>query len=113
GVSGKLDGEMTARSGLVFYENLLSPNFRESVGDDAGADIRTAAGRESDQQPHRTRRIGLRPCDARQRRQHRSARCKLQKPSSWDPHDETPGAGHIGTGAKLSLFARLRLVRRL
>src|SRR5262249_14907157 len=96
---------MTARSGLVFDEDLLAPNFRESIGNDAGADIRTAAGRESNQQPHRTRRIGLRPCNARQRRQHRSACSNLQKLSSRDPHDETLGAGHIGTGAKLSLGA--------
>jgi hypothetical protein len=64
-MSGNLDGKMTARSGLVFYNDLLSPNFRESVGNDARADIGSAARRESNQQPHRTRRVSLRARGAR------------------------------------------------
>jgi hypothetical protein len=34
------------------------------MGNDTPGDIRPAAWRESDQESHRSRRIGLRPCDA-------------------------------------------------
>jgi hypothetical protein len=113
GVSGNIDGEMAAGSGFVFYDDLLSPKLRESVGNDAGADIGSAARRESDQQSHRTRRVDLGVRGARQRRK-RSSPCRhMQKISSWQLHDETPGADHTRSTAKLSLFAQLRLVRRV
>jgi hypothetical protein len=40
---------MTAGAGLVFYDDLLSPDLREPIGKDTRADIRSAARRESDQ----------------------------------------------------------------
>jgi len=48
-VSGDLNREMTARAGFVFYDNLLSPDLGEPVGDDTRADIGSAARRETDQ----------------------------------------------------------------
>src|SRR5271157_1632761 len=83
---------MTTRSGFVFYDDLLSPKLREPVGNDARADIGSAARRESDDQPHRTRRIDLRVRGARQRRKQGSPCCNVQKVSSGQLHDGTPGA---------------------
>jgi hypothetical protein len=112
GVSGNVDGEMAASSGFVFYDDLLSPNLREPVGNDAGAHVGSATRRESDQQSHWTRWVDLRVCGARQRRKRGSPCRHMQKMSSRQLHDETPGAGHTRSTAKLSLFAWLRLVRQ-
>src|SRR5580704_4203325 len=80
---------MTACSRLIFYGDLLSPNFRQPIGNDTPGDIRPATWRESDQESHRPRRIGLRPCDRGRRRERGSARRQMQKLSAGKFHSIT------------------------
>ena len=71
---GNINGEMAASARLVFDNDLLPPDFREPIGNDARADIGPAARRKSDQQPHRTCRVDLRVSGAGHRRKHGSPR---------------------------------------
>jgi len=88
-VSGNFDGEMTACSRLIFYCDLLSSNLRQPIGNNAPGDIRPATWWESDQESHRSRRIGLRPCDQGRRRERGSGRCQKQKVSAGKFHSIT------------------------
>jgi hypothetical protein len=48
-MSSNFNGNMTTCPRLIFYDNLLSPNLRQPIGDDTGTDIRSTTRRESDQ----------------------------------------------------------------
>ena len=86
------DGEMTAfllQASMAFHGDLLSPNLRQPIGNDTPGDIRPAAWRESDQESHWSRRIGLRHRDRGRRWECGSARCQMQKLSAGKFHSIT------------------------
>src|SRR5262249_59344878 len=64
--------------------------IRERWSYEADRDADGAASREADDDAHRPRRIGLRPRDARHRRQRGSARCQVQKISAGKFHWRLP-----------------------
>jgi len=66
--------DIAAGTRSVFDDELLTKPFRQPLPDDACRDVGRAGRTEGHDQPHRPRRIGLRPCDARDGRQRGSAR---------------------------------------
>jgi hypothetical protein len=57
-----------------------------------GGDVSPASGGKPDNQAHRSRRIGLRPCHARRNRERGSTRCDVQKLTTWKFHHLAPSA---------------------
>jgi hypothetical protein len=55
----------------------LAEALGQPLTDQAREDVRRAAPGKADDDAHRPRRIGLRPSDARDGRQHGSARCQM------------------------------------
>src|SRR5262249_55716214 len=65
---------------------LLAEPLREPLTYQARRDVRTASGREANNDAHRPRRIGLCPSEARDGRQRGSARCEMEKISAGEIH---------------------------
>src|SRR5262249_60488939 len=64
--------------------DLWAEPLRQPLTDQACSEINRATRRERRDQPYRTRRIGLRPCDVRRKRQRGSARGQMQKISAGE-----------------------------
>ncbi len=82
----------------VFDDERLAEPLLQPLSDQARADVAGAAGSETDDDAHRPRRIGLRPCDARHRRHRHGAHCETQKSTARKLHgtpskDKSPSAG--------------------
>src|SRR5262249_4906360 len=69
---------------------LLPERFAEFLSRNPREDIGASAGREWHNHAHCTRRIGLRPREARDGRQRGSARGQMQKISAGEVHFEPP-----------------------
>src|SRR6516225_6907891 len=89
-----LHADIAGRAGPVLNDKLLSQMIRQVVADDARDDVVGAAGRKRDDPAHRPRRIGLRPRDARDARQHGSACGQTEKISAGKFHFAPPFASH-------------------
>src|SRR5262249_24610929 len=63
-------------------DKLLSEPLRQPLADEARVNVVLPAGGEADNNAHRPRRIGLRPCEARDGRQRGSDGGKMQKLSA-------------------------------
>src|SRR5262249_41991583 len=68
----------------------LGETLRQPLSNQAREDVRRAARGEADDHAHRPRRIGLRPRDARDARQHGSACGQMQKCTAWKFHRALP-----------------------
>ena len=63
----------------VVDDELLAQPFREPLRDEARGDVGRTAGGKADDDAHRPRRIGLRPCEARNGWRCDGACCKTEK----------------------------------
>ena len=59
-MGGNIEREPGAGAGPVLDNDLLAPDLRQPVGDDARGQIRAAAGRKPDHQTHDPARPALR-----------------------------------------------------
>src|SRR5215831_16249274 len=82
GLRDVFGGDVAAGARLVLDHELLTEAFRQMLPGKSRNDVRRAAGWERDDQTYWSRRIGLRPSDARKNLQRSSARGQMQKPSS-------------------------------
>src|SRR5215472_2887202 len=71
------DKAVAARTILHHYR--LAPARGQTLGKQTGCGIAGAASAKRQDEAHRPRRIGLRPCDVRQGRQRGSARGQIQE----------------------------------
>ena len=71
----------------VFDDDLLMENLAQARRQDASIGVDGPSGRERHQHGDRPRRVGLRPRDARDRRQRSRARGQMQKTSARKFHD--------------------------
>src|SRR5262245_62765425 len=74
----RLSAQISASAAPVLYDKWLAEPFREPLTDQTREDVGRAAGAPPDDDAHRPRRIGLRPCRTRHLRQRGSARGELQ-----------------------------------
>jgi hypothetical protein len=70
---------------VIDHEWLAEP-FRQPLTHEARENVLRAAGGNGDDQAHRPRRIGLRPCNSRDGRERGSARDQMQKISPGKFH---------------------------
>jgi len=82
-VHHRLGGDIGARARPVLNDELLAEPIRKPLTHQARESVSRAAGREADNDSHRSRRIGLRPCDARYGWKRRRARSQMQKSAAW------------------------------
>src|SRR5262249_19893855 len=87
--------EVAAASRAVFYDEWLAEPLRKQLTEQPTMHIVRASRGERDDDPHRPRRIGLRPRDTRHGRQRGSARGQMQKISAGKFHFELPSPFHI------------------
>src|SRR5262249_1352319 len=74
----------------VFDDEWLAEPLRQPLRHHARGGVGIAARGKADNDAHRPHRIGLRPREARHRRQRGSARCEMQKISAGKFHFEPP-----------------------
>src|SRR5580704_1380552 len=86
GLGGLAGADIAARTRHVLDIELLPELLRQLLRDEAGRDIGWTAGRERDDHPHRPRRIGLRPGEARHRREGSGARGQAQESTTRRLH---------------------------
>src|SRR5262245_51192285 len=79
GLHDCLSGDVGASAWPVLDDERLAEPLREPLTHQARVNVVRAAGSKSDDDAHRPRRIGLRPCDARNSRQRDSARSQMQE----------------------------------
>ncbi len=72
-------GDIGGCSGPIFDEELLAEPLGQPLTDETRGDVGGAAGGKADDEAHRSRRIRLRPSDARHGRERGSARGQMQK----------------------------------
>src|SRR5712671_1910437 len=75
----RLGANAIAGARPVLNDEWLAKPFRQPLTDQAREDVGCAARGTSDDDAHRSRRIGLRPSDARDDRECGSTRCQMQK----------------------------------
>src|SRR5262249_50126685 len=118
-----LGGYIGCGAGPVLNDKLLAKPLRQPLAYEARDDVgRATTGREADDDAHRPRRIGLRPCNARDRRQRGSARCQMKKlppvgkfhfqPPSHHSITSSARASSVGGTSSPSAYAVLRLIPR-
>src|SRR5215470_11719955 len=81
-----LRGNLRCRPGPVLDHDLLTEARLRRLGKEPPDDIGRRPGRETDDEVDRTRRISLRPGEARQSRERGSTCCQLQKPTAPKCH---------------------------
>jgi hypothetical protein len=69
----------TSAAGPVLDDELLAEMLRQPLRHQTRNDVARAGWRERHNHAHRPRRIGLRPCAAREDRQHGSACCQMKQ----------------------------------
>src|SRR5262245_27412206 len=90
----RLRGDISTGARPVLDDKLLAKSLREPLTDQARDDVNAAAGWNADDDAHRSRRIGLRPCDVRRKRQRGSTCGQMQKSSAGKFHVEPPFSSH-------------------
>src|SRR5262245_43713106 len=81
-----LSAKAATGSGPVLDDEGLARTLRQSLRQEARSDVADTPSRKENHQTHRPRRIGLRPRDARQGRQHGSTGGQMQKISAGKFH---------------------------
>src|SRR5215472_16369695 len=77
-----LGGDIAGSSWSVLDDELLAEPLRQPLSYQACHDVGATSGRKSDNDAHRSRRIGLRPRDPRHYWQRGSACCQMEKLSA-------------------------------
>src|SRR5262249_51660572 len=90
----RLGCDVAAGSQTVVDDERLTEPLRKPLTYQARRDVRTASGREANNDAHRPRWIGLRPSNMRHGRERGSARCEMQKLSAGKFHFEPPSPSH-------------------
>ncbi len=89
-VGGRIDdalsADITVGAGPVIDEEGLSQPFREPLTYNTRADVLGAASGKTDDDAHRPRRKGLRPCDMRDSRERGGPCCQMQKSTARKFH---------------------------
>src|SRR5438132_1351002 len=98
----RLGCDVAAGSRTVVDDERLTEPLREPLTYQACRDVRTASGREANNDAHRPRRIGLRPSYARNSRERGSARGQIQKISAGKFHLNLPSHHSITSSAMAS-----------
>src|SRR5262249_51873850 len=99
----RLGGQIAAGAWPVLDDELLAEPFRQQLACQSANYVSCAAGWPADDQPHGPRRIGLRPRNARHRRERGSARGQMQKlPSVGKFHLNLPSRHSITSSARAS-----------
>ena len=88
--------KITTGARLVLDVELLAETAREISRDNPCKNIGRAAGRKWHDHPHRPRRIGLRPCGARNKR-HSCSACRQKQKSASSKVHELPPVGVVPT----------------
>src|SRR5262249_33712566 len=89
GTHDRLSGDIAAGARTVLDDERLTEPLREPLTYQARRDVRTASGREANNDAHRPHRIALRPCDAPDGRQRGSTQGQMQKFPAAKFHFET------------------------
>src|SRR5262249_40513090 len=97
-----LGGDVAGSAGPILDEDLLAKPLRQPLTQQAADHILRAAGGKTDDQAHRPRRIGLRPCNSRDSRERGSARCQMEKISAGKFHLNLPSHHSITSSARAS-----------
>ena len=79
-------GDIAAGARPVVDDNLLTEPLGEPLRHHPRRNVGGTAGRKSNDQAHRPRRIGLRRCDPRERREDGGTCCQMQKLSARTFH---------------------------
>jgi hypothetical protein len=82
------DGSASTRP--IFDDERLPQSFRQPLSQEPCDDVAAAASGKWDDDAHRPRRIGLRPCDARHHRQRGGTRRQMQKSPTRKVHGISP-----------------------
>src|SRR5215472_14412308 len=90
-----LGADIAAATRPVVDNKLLAEPLRQPLSDQARRDVGCAGRGDWHDQTHWPRRIGLRPCDARDGRERGSARSQMQKLSAGKFHFEPSLSLHI------------------
>src|SRR5262249_58766191 len=69
GAPDRLGGDIARRARRVLDDELLAEPLREPLADQACSDVASTARSKADDDAHRPRRIGLRPCNSRDGRE--------------------------------------------
>src|SRR5262249_47746534 len=83
-------GHIAAGTRSVLDDEWLPEPLQQRLTHEARDGVGCLACRKGDDDPHRPRRIGLRPRDARYGRQRGGARCQMEKISAGKFHFEPP-----------------------
>src|SRR5262249_4819643 len=83
-----LGGDLPLRARSILDDEWLAETLRQPLTNQAREDVGWTAGRKADHDPHRPRRVGLRPRDTRHRRQRGGARGQTEKISPGKFHFE-------------------------
>ena len=81
-----LGGDLPLGTRSVLDDEWLAETLRQPLTNQAREDVGRTAGRKADHDTYRSRRIGLRPGDGRQRRERSNARGQMQKSSTGKCH---------------------------
>ena len=91
----RFGGDIGACARPVLDDEWLTEPFRQPLTHEAREDVECAARGHPNDDPHRPRRIGLRPRDPRYGRQRGSADCQMQKLSTVGKFHFAPPSLHI------------------
>src|SRR5262249_3304431 len=92
-------GDRAIGAGAVLDDDRLTPNLFKLAAEVTRDDIGRSAGRETYEEAHRPRRIGLRANDPRHRRERGSARSQLQECAAEEFHGAPRARGEKEAGA--------------
>src|SRR5262245_6029615 len=102
----RLGGDVGARAWPVFDDEWLTEPLREPLTHQACENVDPAARSEADDHPHRPRRIGLRPGEARQDRECNGTQGQTLKTSARKSHAVLPRFMRIASHAVSWLLSR-------
>jgi hypothetical protein len=113
----RLGADIAAPTWTIFNDELLTQPLRQPLPDEPRSNVGRAGWSERHDQVHRPRRIGLRPCDARDGRQRGSACCEMQELAAGKFHSEPPSRftslDHVGDGLQRERNRQAECLRRL
>src|ERR1700693_337755 len=79
----------------VLNDEWLCEPLRQPLTHEASDDVGRATGRRDSDQAHGPHWPGLRPCNARHRRERGGARCQMQKPATGTFHNVPPASFRV------------------
>jgi hypothetical protein len=85
-----LGSEVGAATRPILDDKLLAEPFRQPLCSQAGDDVRCTPRAEANDNVHRSRGIGVRPCDPRHGRECGGAYCQIQELAAGKFHSHPP-----------------------